>query len=252
MSTDTDLTTRAEAMITGLDVGLFRAPSQTKPSDRRSLLLLQNLVRQRFGRYGYVEIGSHLGGTLVPHLADPLCASVFSIDKRPESQPDERGTVFHYQGNSTRRMIETLAEHLPEAALLKLSTFDGDATALAPDAVAPGQRLLFIDGEHTNRACFSDFLRLYPFAAASGVIAFHDANLVADAILNAEAFLAYQGVPHRLLFLPETVAAILIGEATAAAEALGRHAHDRETYLRTSREGLQRMVAAHVATLAGS
>jgi hypothetical protein len=47
-----------------LDPDLFAAiPTQTSPEDRRSFLILQRAVR-RGGPYSYLEIGSHVGGTI--------------------------------------------------------------------------------------------------------------------------------------------------------------------------------------------
>ena len=95
----------AERMIESLDPAIFALESQTTVNDRISLLRLQRFVRHQAGSYRYLETGSHLGGSLLPHLADPRCAKVVSIDPRPASQPDERGTIFRYDDNSTERMI---------------------------------------------------------------------------------------------------------------------------------------------------
>ncbi len=61
------------------DVSIFQVPSQSSVGDRRSLLDIQNIVRTFDDRYTYLEVGSHLGGTLVPHLLDPKCRAVLSI-----------------------------------------------------------------------------------------------------------------------------------------------------------------------------
>lgn len=45
-----------------------------------------------------------------------------SIDPRPILQPDERGKVSHYVGNSTARKIAELSKHTSPAELGKLST----------------------------------------------------------------------------------------------------------------------------------
>ena len=87
------------------DTAVFRLLTQSSEGDRRSLLDIQNIVRAVDASYVYLEVGSHLGGTLLPHLMDPLCRVVVSVDPRPASQADERGRVFHYERNSTSRMI---------------------------------------------------------------------------------------------------------------------------------------------------
>jgi len=52
------------------DIEIFKIHSETTFGDRQSLLTIQNIVRDRVPRYTYLEVGSHLGGTLYPHLTD--------------------------------------------------------------------------------------------------------------------------------------------------------------------------------------
>jgi hypothetical protein len=99
-----DFTPRLEA----LDVSLFDSvPTQSSDADRQSWLAVQRSVRVPSG-YTYLEIGSHLGGSVQQHLVDPLCRQIISIDKRPASQPDDRGKIFHYKDNSSSRMMDNL------------------------------------------------------------------------------------------------------------------------------------------------
>jgi Methyltransferase domain len=220
-----------ESLIEQLDPSIFVLDSQTSTNDRISLLRLQRLIRRRDDTYCYLEIGSHLGGSLLPHLADPRCAWAISVDPRPGAQPDERGgSPFIYEGNSTRRMIECLSKHLPEETLQKLQTFDSDAAAVQRSEVQRNVQLALIDGEHTNVAAFSDFLSIFPFLAEDAVVACHDADLVTDSIYNAERFLTYSGIPFKSLFLPDCVAAIglrAMGEALLAE--VGGACLDRES-----------------------
>ena len=68
--------------------------------------------------------------------------------------------------------------------------------------------------------------------AEDAVIAFHDANLVADAIRNVEQFFTYAGVKFATVFLPDYVCAIgLGGMADHITTELGPHAHDRDRFL---------------------
>ena len=91
-------------------------PSQTKTGDRASLLALQEGVATVFGAFEYLEIGSHLGGSLQAAVRDPRVERIVSIDLRPEATPDERGKRIPYAGNSTQRMLDNLAA-LPGADL---------------------------------------------------------------------------------------------------------------------------------------
>src|SRR5437868_8479629 len=96
--------------IQNLDLQLFeKIASQSTDEDKQSLLAVQAAVREIAGEYNYLEIGSYIGGSIQPHLLDPRCRRIYSIDKRPHSQPDARGFDFIYQNNSTARMMEMLA-----------------------------------------------------------------------------------------------------------------------------------------------
>jgi hypothetical protein len=239
--------------IAALDIGLFSIETQTSDSDRTSLLRLQRMVRGLHGRYGYLEIGSHLGGTLLPHLLDPACSAVHSVDPRPSSQPDDRGRWFDYDGNSTARMRELLAEAVPPAGMERLVTWDHDAAAIPAHAYRTRFELVLIDGEHTTVAAFSDFVSVLPALAQHACIAFHDANIVLDAIANAERLLRHMGTRHATHFLPDNVAVIsLRAAADAAEEELAPVAHRRADYEAWTRAELRRMIAENSAQAPGA
>ena len=240
------------AYIRNLDQVIFAGTSQTRAGDRRSLLAIQNIVRNAIPHYTYLEVGSHLGGTLVPHLVDPLCRHVFSIDKRPSSQPDERGVMFDYKENTTSRMLEALEPHVPASAFLKLTTCDADVSELNADQIPIKVDLAFIDAEHTNVAVFRDFLSTMNFLAESSVVAFHDANLICDGLQNIEYFLQHQGTKFRSFFLPDVMYAIIIGDFVGmAGQALQRFSVDREKFIHQSRISLWKEIAINVGGIAG-
>lgn len=63
--------------INNLDISLFnQIQSQTSKDDRLSLLAIQRATAKKHGYYSYLEIGSHLGGTIQPYLLDTLCSSI--------------------------------------------------------------------------------------------------------------------------------------------------------------------------------
>jgi hypothetical protein len=237
-----------EDLIRNADISIFTVESQTLPGDRQTFIDCQNIIRNRFERYVYLEVGSHLGGTLLPHLLDPHCASAISIDPRPASQTDERGRQFDYPDNSSGRMIELLSRHVPRGAMLKLQTYDVDTSALAELPIAANVRLALIDGEHTNRAVFRDFLRLLPYLEKDSIVLFHDANLVFDALLNIEEFLLFSGTKHKALFLPDIVFAIALGLfAPVAAYAFSQSSIDRAQFITKARMDLDRTISANLA-----
>ena len=175
--------------------------SQTTPDDRASLLAIQEAARA-LGPYTYLEVGSHLGGTIQPHIVDPLCRRIYSIDKRPTEQPDERGRSYSYgESNTTQRMLDHLAA-IPGADLTKLETFDSDTSDLTASVIADTPRYCFVDAEHTDRAIQSDFAFCEAVSHDQLVFVSHDAYIVyrglkaiVDRLTNASRF-------HRVLFLP--------------------------------------------------
>jgi hypothetical protein len=71
--------------VSDMDTSLFRPiESQTTEPDRRSLLALHAAIAER-GPFDYLEIGSHLGGSLQAMVADPRCRSIVSIDRHATS-----------------------------------------------------------------------------------------------------------------------------------------------------------------------
>ena len=234
----------AEHLIEQANPAIFVLETETGMGDRRMLLALQNIVRRRVSGYAYAEVGSYMGGSLVPHLMDRRCALVLSIDRRPDVQPDERGVSFDYTRSSTAAMLDRLHENLPLPAMLKLVTHDCDAADLPADAGAVPFDLMFIDGEHTNRAAFSDFLSLWRFAKPDCIAVFHDANLVPDALANVQSFLRHQGVTFASLVLPDLLFAVFAGGYARLAPALARFATDTETFFETSKRELWKQIAS--------
>lgn len=228
--------------VDALDIGIFTIPTAASNDDRRSLLRIQACVRDK--PYAYIEVGSELGGSLVPHLADPDCMSVCSIDLRVSSQPDERAETFYYPADGEEGMMAALADRFAEGSLRKLRTFRCDVSQLSPDDIPAKARLALIDAEHTNVACFSDAISVLRLLEPDAIMSFHDANLVADAIQNFESMLRYLGLDFSTVFLPDCVAAVGIGEmSTIVTRRLQPHALPREQYLARVRKERWRMVA---------
>ena len=106
--TPLDSVTAISDRVAALDTELFaHVKSQTSDQDKRSVLAIHDALATR-GDFRYLEIGSHLGGTLQAFLADLRCKHVVSIDSRPLWQPDDRPDLdgWTYENNSTERMLE--------------------------------------------------------------------------------------------------------------------------------------------------
>ena len=195
--------------VAALDTRLFaHIASETSDGDRRSLLAVHSGVAARTDPFSYLEIGSHLGGTLQVVIADQRCAGVVSIDPRPPGQPDDRPdqSWFEYSDNSTERMLKLLQD-VPGADLAKLETVEESTENLAPGRfVRPD--FCFIDGEHTYRAALRDARFCRTVMQGAGIIAFHDFHIIERAILD---FLRETPRPRRGYLLLNSVFVVELG-----------------------------------------
>lgn len=200
--------------VNSCDIAAFKGVgSQTTKSDKRSLLLVQQFVRRKSSSYIYLEIGSHLGGTILPHFRDPLCALIYSIDKRPLSQPDERFRVYEYEGNSTQRMLDNIAKAEGGKSLDRIVTYDACTSSLDKADIVSEPDLCFIDGEHTNRAAYRDFKFCLSTCGNDALIVFHDANLIFDAIKKSNVFLKKKNILFSGQLLPDSIYVIALNNS---------------------------------------
>jgi hypothetical protein len=167
-----------DEMIARLDTALFKnIEAELNKDDQTSLLAIQKAVREYKDNYCYLEIGSHLGGSIQPHLVDPRCYRIYSIDKRPLVVPDNRGGPIEYPENSTQRMMQLLTALSP-TGVSKIVCFDDDAKNVPTTSISEKPDICFIDGEHTNQAVVSDFEFCHSVVKDDGVICFHDSEVV--------------------------------------------------------------------------
>lgn len=204
--------TNFEQLINNLDLKLFeKISSQTTDNDKKSLLACQLAARSLTPNFRYLEIGSYLGGSIQPYLLDDLCSQIYSIDKRPETQPDERGVAYTYQNNSTQRMLAQLKQ-VAEDKLDKIFTIDGDTRQLSADKVKEKTNLCFIDGEHTDEAVFADFQFCLKTLTDNGAILFHDADIIYNGLAKIISFLSESKITFRAYNLPDIIFVIEIGD----------------------------------------
>jgi hypothetical protein len=201
-----------ERRLDDLDTGLFDAiPTQTSENDRRSLLACQLALRSLSSPYRYLEIGSYLGGSIQPHLMDPACETVYSIDKRPSTVPDNSGVRLRYPNNSAGRMLDILGAVDGDRG--KITCLTGDSESLDPAQTGPdGVDICFIDGEHSDRMIVSDFEFCRAALRGPGVIVFHDANLVYPGLSRVIDGLRESGVDFHAYNLPSVLLVVEIGD----------------------------------------
>jgi hypothetical protein len=93
----------------------------------------------------------------------------------------------------------------------KVVTFDADAGDLDKSVLPCKSDLCFIDGEHTNGAAVRDFAFCCSVLADTGVICFHDSEIVFQAIGNIVDQLKAARRPFRAYNLPSSVFVIDFG-----------------------------------------
>jgi hypothetical protein len=198
------------------DLGaFFPIQSQTSSSDKLLLLGLMRLGQSK-SSYKYLEVGSFRGGSLAPFLMDPACKLVLSIDDRGRVQPDERAISFDYTAITTQSMLDDL--HSCGISTGKLRTFDGSIHRLtdnftSDDKYSSSFDLAFIDGEHTDEACFRDFLWTLPLMKPNSIIMFHDSTIIYKSLKLIMLYL--DKMKHGYIFFKSTyadVSALLFGD----------------------------------------
>lgn len=191
----------------------FPVPSATTASDKLFLLGAMRLVREA-GAYRYLEIGSYLGGSLTPFLMDPTCEAVFSIDDRGRVQPDERGISFDYTSITTQTMLDGL--HRKGITTEKLNVIDGSINDIGVGDAGLFD-LSFIDGEHTDEACFRDFIWTFPLMKPDSIMAFHDSSLIYKSLKLILIYLDKMKIPYTFFKRAGSeMSALVIGKYRAA------------------------------------
>lgn len=210
---ETRVSSDLECKLEALDLGLFDAiESQSSPGDRRSLLACQVATRTLSPGYGYLEIGSYLGGSIQPFIVDPICANVISIDKRPPKQPGNSGLTIRFQNNTTERMVANL-QSLPSADLNKPTCIEGEASHLiGKQTVTAPVQLCFIDGEHTDSAARTDYELCAEAVRDRGAIIFPDAQLIYHALDSLIDSLSRSGRPFHAYSLPDVLFVVELGD----------------------------------------
>jgi hypothetical protein len=183
--------------------------SQTSQEDKRSLLSLHLACRRQHQGFRWLEIGSHMGGSLQALVRDPACIRIDSIDPRPEQLPDERFMPILYPDNSTARMMELL-HALPGADTSKVQTHDVGTDGLDPMKIEQ-PHVCFIDGEHTDEACARDAEFCRAAVRDEGLLVFHDIAVIYRAVIEFVESLQRAGIPHSLAFLPDSIFAVELG-----------------------------------------
>lgn len=173
---------------------LFPISTQTSDSDRHVLLTIRQLLEQ-LPSYTYLEIGSYLGGSLTPFLGDDGCNKILSIDHRQQQQPDERGAKYDYSGITHDTMLQNLQKHGYNTD--KIEVFDGSIDQYTN--YNNKYDFVFIDGEHTDVACFRDFVHAEKFIKHDSIVAFHDTGIIYKSIQIIRELLIAKQVKFKMI-----------------------------------------------------
>jgi hypothetical protein len=231
------------------DTSIFTIFTSMSQSDKSIFLELLNIVGGLHPGYTYLEVGSERGGSIIAPLVDSRCGTPISVDLRSDSQPDERGSSFSFPENTTDKMLETLASvGVSEEALGRLRTFDTDIGMLPFERIGTRAHIAFIDAEHTNQAVFRDYLNVSRFMECDSIIAFHDANLVFDGLVNIQAMLRHQGVCYSAHYLPDVIFVLAFGAmAGEVSRTFATRSLDAAHFVATSRAALNAEIVRSVS-----
>jgi hypothetical protein len=141
-------------------------------------------------------------------------------------------------------MVSELSARIPAESIRKLITFDCDASELGTQKLTEKVDLVLIDGEHTNRAAFRDFVSILPLVKDDSVVVFHDAQLIHDAIANIEAMMQFVGKNFYGCFALDNVYAMGLGRrAELVEETLSPVRHDNDSFLTYARREVHKNIA---------
>ena len=186
--------------------------SQSSLNDRLVLLKLQDLIKRIYSRYNYVEIGSFMGGSLTPYLMDDSCEQVLSIDDRERQQPDERGAHYDYSTITSQTMLDNITSK--GLSIDKIKIFDGDVKVFVKTDYDKEEKyhIAFIDGEHTDFACFSDFVNVRKLLASNSIVAFHDSNLIFKSLHNICSLLESEDAKFKFIKVADSEMSVILLE----------------------------------------
>ena len=141
-------------------------------------------------------------------------------------------------------MVAELSARIPAESIRKLVTFDCDASELGTRKLSEKVDIVLIDGEHTNRAAFRDFVSILPLVKNDAIIVFHDAQLIHDAIANIETMLHFLGKSFYGCFALDNVYAMGLGSrAELVKETLRTVRHDSDSFLNYARREVHKNIA---------
>lgn len=177
--------------------------SQSSDNDKFAILKIRDILSNR-GKYSYCEIGSYLGGSLTPFINDKNCEYILSVDDRGKLLTDERSIDIDYRQFSSQNMLDNLYKHYTD--LSKLEVFDGSINAVVSDKKFD---LIFIDGEHTDYACFRDFIYSHKYLKENSVVMFHDSDLIFKSLKIIQELLICNGIGHKFVKIPNSAVSFI-------------------------------------------
>jgi hypothetical protein len=108
-------------------------------------------------------------------------------------------------------MIDNLTSH--NFNLDKLETFDSSIETYKPSNKKFD--LVFIDGEHTDIACFRDFVYAFQLLKKDSICMFHDSSIVYKGIQSALIYLDVHQINYKFIkILDSEMSMIFLGNTT--------------------------------------
>ncbi len=186
----------------------FPIPSQTSLNDKIIIFRINKLLNRKVKNFVYLEIGSYLGGSLTPFLSNKNCKKIISIDHRNQILEDERSEKWSYEKISENMMIKNLKDNKFNTS--KLDTFNGDVSSYKSKVYCD---IVFIDGIHTDKNTFSDFLYVMDKVKKNSIIMFHDSDVIHKALILINEFLKKNNYIYKILkFKDSGITGIFLGK----------------------------------------
>ncbi len=139
-------------------------------------------------------------------------------------------------------MLKNLRESFPYIDHVnKLICFDNDASEIDTQLIAEKPHICLIDGEHTNKAVFSDFKFCLQVGHPNAIIAFHDSCFIFKGINLIKDFLKSKSIRFRGFLLGGSVYAIFLNDGiTAYFDMLEPFVRNESAYFKKARRTLRK------------
>jgi predicted O-methyltransferase YrrM len=141
------------------------APDVGALSSKKIRVLLHRLAERLPRSESYVEIGTHIGGTLISGLLDQKDITAYACDNWcfPYSNGKPAREVFFQN-------LQKYKDRLPEIKLLEMDAFE----MLKNDTFEKPVGIYFYDADHSEESQYKAIVMMYPYLADESIVVVDD------------------------------------------------------------------------------